>query len=335
MLSMFQEIKPVVILCGHAGPIANLEICFPAANSEDGKNDYLSSVSVNSSSSDYGALIIVCTDGVLCIWSRGSGHCRRKKKMPPWVGNPLVEQALPQNPKYVCVVCCFLDYVHLLDHQSVDSSEGGESLTDQDPQYQKCSKCTVVIVGSYTLAIVQTVFHGNLSIGFMAVVRPVEDMEKQSVLLSDSCGKLQCVSILTEPNSNGEHGTVVQRTSYVLEMNDSVEVSNERLQVVAFATSGQVLAHVYRTYCIFRLATSGTTIGDISFISNEFCPEEGFAQLHVIGGMFLESDDDATKMQKPITGLQKTLLFANQRSMLLPVVVNINSIEIRTECCLA
>ncbi|KAL6979541.1 hypothetical protein U1Q18_021202 [Sarracenia purpurea var. burkii] len=313
---MFQEIKPVAILCGHAAPIADLAICFPAANLADGKSDYLSNVSVNSSSSDYGALISVCTDGVLCIWSRGSGHCRRRRKMPPWVGNPLVAQAMPQNPRYVCVACSFIDSVHLLDHQLADSSEGGESLMDKDPQYQKPSKCTVVIVDSYTLSIVQTVFHGNLSIGmlrFMAVVRPVEDMEKQSVLLADSCGKLQCVPILKEPNSNGEHGTAVQRTSYVSEMNDSVEVSNEGLQVVAFSTSGQVLAHVYRTYCIFRLAASGTTIGDISFVNNELCPEEGSAQSHVIGGMFLESDDDATKIVETQYGLAENFVVWNNK----------------------
>ncbi|CAL5356183.1 unnamed protein product [Camellia sinensis] len=286
-----QEIKPVALLCGHAAPIADLGICFPTVYSGDVKIDHLSNVSANSNSVDYGALISVCTDGVLCVWSRGSGHCRCRRKMPPWVGSPSLIRSFPENPRYVCVAACFVDAVNSVDHQL--SPEGGEASVDRDPLHRKPSKCTVVIVDSYTLTIVQTIFHGNLSIGplrFMSIVSRVEDMEKQSVLLGDSYGKLQCVPILKEPNSDSETGTALQKNSYNLEMTDWVEGSSEGLQVVT--TRGQVLAHVYRTYCIFRLVASGNTIGEISFVNNnQLCLEEGSAQLYVIGGMFLERDE--------------------------------------------
>lgn len=293
MFVMCQEIKPVAMLCGHAAPIADLGICFPTVNSGDGQIGYLSDVLVNSDSAVSGALISACTDGVLCVWSRDSGHCRRRRKMPPWVGSPSVVRALPKNPRYVCVAACFVDSVHLFDHQSLESSEGGEAAMDRDPQNREPSKCTVAIVDSYTLTVVQTIFHGNLQIGplrFMAIVPPVEGTEKQSVLLGDTYGKLQRVSMLKEPNSDSEKGTALHKNSYNFEMTDWAEDSSEGLQVLAFDTSGQVLAHVYRTFCIFRLAVSGCTIGEISFVNNLLCFEEGSAQLHVIGGVFLASN---------------------------------------------
>ncbi|KAI8546278.1 hypothetical protein RHMOL_Rhmol07G0104800 [Rhododendron molle] len=288
-----QEIKPVAMLCGHAAPIADLGICFPTVNSGDGQIDYLSDVLVNSDSAVSGALISACTDGVLCVWSRDSGHCRRRRKMPPWIGSPSVVRALPKNPRYVCVATCFVDSVHLFDHQSLESSEGGEAAMDRDQRNREPSKCTVAIVDSYTLTVVQTIFHGNLQIGplrFMAIVPPVEGTEKQSVLLGDTYGKLQRVSMLKEPNSDSEKGTALHKNSYNFEMTDWAEDSSEGLQVLAFDTGGQVLAHVYRTFCIFRLAISGRTIGEISFVNNILCFEEGSAQLHVIGGMFLASN---------------------------------------------
>ncbi|GFZ01461.1 transducin/WD40 repeat-like superfamily protein [Actinidia rufa] len=240
-----------------------------------------------------------------------SGHCKHRRKMPPWVGSPSVLRPLPRNPRYVCVAYCFIDAIHLVDRQFLESSEGGEASTDKDPQYWKPSKCTVVVVDTFTLTIVQTIFHGNLSIGplrFMAVVPPVEDMEKQSVLLGDSYAKLQRVQILKETNSDGVYGTPLHN----LEMADWAEDSSEGLQVVAFATSGKVLAHIYTTYCIFRLVASGTTIGQISFSNDQLFHEEGSGQSNVIGGMFLESDD-AMKMLETKDSIAENFAVRNNR----------------------
>lgn len=115
----------------------------------------------------YGELISACTDGVLCVWSRGSGHCRRRRKLPPWVGSPCIVRTLPTSPRYVCIGCCFID------PRSIDSFEGGEASADKGRNHGKHSKTTVVIVDTHGLTIVQTVFHGNLSIGrldFMDIV---------------------------------------------------------------------------------------------------------------------------------------------------------------------
>lgn len=285
------DIKPIAMLCGHAAPIAGLGICLPAAISGNEKIGDSSNVVPNSYSVNYGELISACTDGVLCVWSRGSGHCRRRRRMPPWVGSPSMVQPLPDNPRYVCVAC---DSGHLFDHQSLDSTEGGESLVNKELEHRKPSKCTVVIVDSYSLTIVQTVLHRTLSSGplrFMSVILPVGDMEKQSVLMVDSFGKVQYVPIFKDSDPSGINWTGVQKVPSQLEMTDWVDMSNEGALLVAFAIHGQVLALVYKTYCIFKLVEGGTTIGEISFLHDHLCLEDSACQSQVVGGMFLESDD--------------------------------------------
>ncbi|KAK3020200.1 hypothetical protein RJ639_046832 [Escallonia herrerae] len=288
-----RDLKPMAVLCGHAAPIADLGICFPASVLGDEKIDDSSNVATNSNSVKYAALISACTDGVLCVWSR-SGHCRRRRKVPPWVGSPSMIRPLPENRRYICVACCFVDSAQQLDRQSPDSTEGAEVLANTELLHSKPLKCTVVVVDSYTLSIVQTVFHGNLSIGplkYMSVIMSVEDVEKQSVLMVDSSGKGQCVSVLKDTDPNAENLTTLRKSSSQQELTDWLDDSKERGPVVAFATCGQVLALVYRSCCVFRLVDGGITVGEISFLDDELNSESNCSQSHVIGGMFLDSDD--------------------------------------------
>ncbi|KAL2547654.1 Transducin/WD40 repeat-like superfamily protein [Forsythia ovata] len=282
-----QEIKPIAMLCGHAAPIADLRICFPAAGAGNGKSNNPSNVLSNSNS--VGALISACTDGVLCIWSRAMGHCKRRRKLPPWVGSPSMLQPLPENGRYVCIACCFGDY----DHLSLDPVEEAATLVDKESQQGKPSKYTVVIVDSYTLTIVQTIFHGNLSIGplkSLAIIVSNGEMEKWSVMIIDSFGKVQYLPILKNFDSKGETLSGTPEDSAHLEVMDCADGSKEKGLLVTFAKCGQVIALVYRTYCAFRLVDDHTILGKISFLDDQLCLG---GKSHVVGGMFL-GDDEAT-----------------------------------------
>ncbi|KAJ0106075.1 hypothetical protein Patl1_17635 [Pistacia atlantica] len=277
------EIKPVAMLCGHAAPIADLGICYPTVvPGEDSSN-----VTENSCL-DNGALISACADGGLCVWSRSSGHCRRRRKLPPWVGSPSIVCTLPLSPRYVCIGCCFDDASRLSDHHSFDSVEGDEV------QNRKPPKCAVVIVDTYGLTIVQTVFHGNLSIcnlKFMAVVSVGEDREKHSALMVDSFGRLQLVPISKESQPDGEGGTRLHKSSSQLDMAAWADGVVEGGRLVSVATCGNIIALVFKDRCIFRLLESGSTIGEISFVDSHFCLVGDSAHSYVIGCMFLESGD--------------------------------------------
>ncbi|KAL8263850.1 hypothetical protein R6Q59_021980 [Mikania micrantha] len=267
------DIRPVAILCGHTAPISDMGICFPASTLGDEKTRDSSNVTPNSSSVNYGSLMSACTDGVLCVWGRDTGHCSRRRKMPAWAGSPYMVQSLPENKRYVCVACRFIDSVNPLDHDFIEYAE---------PQSNKPSRCTIVVIDSYTLTVVQTVFRGTLSIGpfkFMSFVTPVGDMEKESVLIADSFGNFQCVSLLKDTDKNEDITDDSQTTSCHLESSFWLQDSSEGEVLISYAASGQVLAILYKTQCVFKLVDGSAKIGEILLFDDD-----------VAGCMFLGSD---------------------------------------------
>ncbi|XP_062074431.1 uncharacterized protein LOC133778502 [Humulus lupulus] len=314
------EFKPTAMLCGHAAPIAELDICNPVVVSGNAGHKYLSNNSTANSSSDTyggGALISACSDGVLCVWSRGSGHCRRRRKLPPWVGSPSIVRTLDSKPQYVCISCCFTDAVHLLDHNSVDSAGLGDVSADSESQNKKGPKCTVVIVDTYTLTIVQTVFHGNLSIGslkFMAVVSLNKEEEKHSVLLSDSFGRLQMLPIEKDLQEEKERDAGLPKSSSQLEMNVWADGISEGGLIMSMKICRNIIAFVLKSQCIFKLLDRGTTIGEISFIDNFLC-EDGDSTSHIAGCMFLKREDDNNMLniEEPYEIYEKEFAVWNNR----------------------
>ncbi|KAK4435409.1 hypothetical protein Salat_0704300 [Sesamum alatum] len=231
------EMRPVAMLCGHAAPIADLGICSPIGASENGKLTNSSNGPLVPNSVNCESLISACSDGVLCVWSRSSGHCRRRRKIPPWAGSPFMIRPLPDNRRYVCITCSFVSQ----EHELLDSVEGTESSVDRELQNPNPSKCTVIIIDSFTLTIVQTVFHGNITIGplkSMAVVLPSEDMEKQSVMIIDSFGKVLYLPIVKDTDPKVQNVPVVPKDSSIAEVMDWTDDSIEKGSVLAFSKCG-------------------------------------------------------------------------------------------------
>lgn len=281
-----QEIRPVAMLCGHASPIADLEICFPLEPSGNEKLTSSSDVPLHPHSVRCGALISAGTDGVLCVWSRVSGHCRRRRKLPPWTGSPFMIRALPYNKRYVCITCTFINQ----GQYSTDSVEGHEPLADIEVQNPNPSKCAVIIVDSFTLAVVQTVFHGNVCIGPLkstAVVFTSEDMETKSVMIIDVFGKALYIPINKDFDLKGQTAPVVSNDFSNLEVMEWADESKEKEPLMAFAKQGCVLALVHRTYCTFRQAHNGIVFGKLSFTVDQLCFED---KVYVIGGKFLKDE---------------------------------------------
>ncbi|GMH22679.1 hypothetical protein Nepgr_024522 [Nepenthes gracilis] len=289
-----QEIKPIAILCGHAAPIADLGFCYPLLASADGIVDHTSDIATNFSGSDSGALVSACRDSVLCVWSSRSGYCRRRRKLPPWVGSPSVVRTLPANPRYVCIACCFIDAFHATDNDYVDPTVGNEHPGDRELN-RKPSKSAIVIVDSYTLTIIQTVFHGNLSIGplkFMVVVRPIDD-KKQFVLVGDQFGQLQLIPLLKDSNLDVEAVTELHNRFTHVKTTTCGNVSPEGGLVLSIATTKLILGLLYRTNCVVLLM-DGTVIGCITFENSLLSSASDLTQSHPVGGIFLQSDDSDT-----------------------------------------
>ncbi|XP_043717014.1 uncharacterized protein LOC122665016 isoform X2 [Telopea speciosissima] len=216
--------------------------------------------------------------------------------MPPWVGSPSTVRTLPSSPRYVCIACCVVDSVHTLHHHSEDRIEEGEPSFDRESLHRKASsKCVVVIVDSYSLNIIQTVFHGNLSVGplkFVAIVPAFQDIEKESVIMVDAMGKVQSVMISSESDPDGEGRTGLQKSSSSHSgISDWVhDEFVERGQVISVATHGKLLVLIYKTKCIFRLLDDGHTLGEISLLDTPLCDNGPSTQSYLTGGMFLYGD---------------------------------------------
>ncbi|KAL5984766.1 hypothetical protein ACLOJK_041388 [Asimina triloba] len=284
----------MAMLCGHATAIVGLEICTPIAR----HGQIQSSHSLNSTPAGSTALMSACADGVLCVWSRGSGHCRRRRKLPPWVGTPSLLSSLPLSTQYVCVACNFADAVH----HSAETAEMGNDAhlqsditSDKEMHPKRTSGCAIVIVDSCTLNIVRTIAHGSFSVGtlkFMAVVPSCKDSGTQSVVVVDMLGKMQLISI-PESDPNGEPTSVLQRSSShagPLTESENLQVDGLLgLQAVSISANGKLLALVFRTQCIFKSMIDMTTIGVIYLTGSSLCDDGLLTQACPIGGMFLHS----------------------------------------------
>ncbi|WCJ26372.1 Transducin/WD40 repeat-like superfamily protein [Euphorbia peplus] len=307
------EIKPVAMLCGHAAPIADLAICSPVVVSGDDKERHnLSNASETSVSGTRGALISVCTDGVLCVWSRSSGHCRRRRKLPPWVGSPSIVCTMPTSSRYVCIGCCSSDATQLSSRRFVNSYEGDEVSADKEFDHIKPLKCAVVIVDTYSLTIVQTVFHGNSAIGplkFMDVVLLGEDGENHSVFMADLYGRVQLVPILNDSNLDGEGASQLRENSQLQIWGSGMSGG----QIVSIATSGNLIALVLKKSCIFRLLSSDSTIGEIPLLDNLLLNNDNSTQLSVIGAFFFGSGDaeKSQTSQEPYDCFEDNLVLWN------------------------
>ncbi|XP_051151398.1 uncharacterized protein LOC127265582 isoform X2 [Andrographis paniculata] len=191
---------------------------------------------------------------------------------------------LLKNRRYVCIACSFTQETQLLK-----MVEGDESSADRDLQNSNSSKYTVLIMDSSTLTIVQTVFHGNAPIGplkSMAVVLPSQDMEKQSVMMIDSFGKVLHLPIM-DSDQKRQNVPAAPKDCSISEVTDWADDSVERVSLVAFAKCGHVLALVHSSLCTFRQVSDGTVFGKISFLDSQLCSED---ESYVIGGVFVEGD---------------------------------------------
>ncbi|CAL9771655.1 unnamed protein product [Musa acuminata subsp. burmannicoides] len=258
-LSAGREIRPVALLCGHAAPISDLAACSPAGSSLPAA----------------AALLSACADGVLCVWTAGSGRCRRRRKLPPWSGTPLLLSPLPLSPRYVCVFCT--------------SADSAGHHANEGP------KCAVVVVDSWSLNVLRTVFHGGLPIGpvkSMVVVPVAEDggKKRQDAILVDGHGKTKFLTV-SESDDDDQEGTILQRGSS-LEAVPSVsgETSEAQATAVAVTGDGKLLALVLENYCVFKSVNDGITVGEIYLDGSPLCNENYTKKSQLVGGMFLKKD---------------------------------------------
>ncbi|GAB2220547.1 hypothetical protein Droror1_Dr00008207 [Drosera rotundifolia] len=254
--------------------------------------DQSSDIVTKGTDGDCGALISACTDGVLCVWSRRSGHCRRRRKLPPWVGSPSILQRLPTNPRYVCIASCVGEASHTAYQADTNDIDALPEVLGDPELIRKHAKSVIVIVDSYTLSITETIFHGNSLIGplkFMAFLEPAHYVRK--IVLADSVGHLQLISPLQDSDLDAE--PVSSQSSSNVKISNIGNVSQLE-PVVSITTNGSILGVLHRTHCFFMLMPSGTVFGRISFENSTLCPGYGTSESYAVGCTFLHCGNVST-----------------------------------------
>ncbi|KAG9445500.1 hypothetical protein H6P81_011628 [Aristolochia fimbriata] len=288
------EIWPTALLCGHEAAVTGLEICtlFPIHRERDKVID------ISSTEAGIGtALISVCLDGVLCVWSSGTGECKQRKKMPSWVGTPAAISALPTHPHYVCIACNYIDNSSSLaaaDSASLDTGVldvQNEKVIADTTVHKRTSKCVVLIVDSCNLTIIGNVLSGSMCIGpiiFMAAVPSMVDVEKQSVVMVDAVGTIQSAVVLVMSDKQNVEVVGVGQNNWGNgeTHSDAYSLHAAEVEAVSVSVNGKLLAVILRNLCIFKLLSTGTCIGQISITETLFY-DLSSQPSYFVGGSFL------------------------------------------------
>lgn len=298
----------MAMLCGHTAAIADLAICTPVAAQGD---DELRSSIVRSSVSSacYASLLSACIDGVLCVWSRGSGNCRRRRKLPPWAGTPCMVSSLPMSRRYVCISCYSADSpVYSSSSHAAGPLEGydrDETGVEREIHHRKASKCAVVIVDSYTLTIVRTVFRGGLSIGSLESMRIVPDLtngRQDVVAIADALGKVQLMDLPTEYDQEGEGEVGGQKRSSSEAVTLALRGSSlDEANAVSVAPHGTFLVLIYATHFIIKSLLDGDIVEKTDLGNSSLCTEDPFGA-HLSGCTFFQNEKHATILESKDAG---------------------------------
>ncbi|XP_057824164.2 uncharacterized protein LOC131036328 isoform X2 [Cryptomeria japonica] len=292
-LSSQQEIWPVAMLCGHTVSIAGLAICTPG---NDHKETH-SLVDKSSPSEISEALISACVDGVLCTWSSLSGHCRRRRKMPPWVGSVSVLSCLPSSRRYVCIACTCVNAGQAQTwHASeviADRNAGAstkEATLDGEGILKKMAKCAIVIIDSLNLNIVKVIFHGFLSIGTvnsMAIVPDMMTERTELVMVSDLFGRIQYFELNEENITATEAAKNSEKSDHThVSTIDSTNANLDGASIVSIAPNGKLVLLIYKSQWIVKSSKGGVLI-DESCVDSLLCRKCPSGPPFLIGGMFL------------------------------------------------
>ncbi|XP_078443078.1 transducin/WD40 repeat-like superfamily protein isoform X2 [Wolffia australiana] len=243
----FQDLRPAAMLCGHTAEIADLALCIPTANPS------------NENSSCH-CLISASINGELCVWTGDSGYCRRRRRLPDWVGTPCIISSLPLSPRYVCLLCYSTN-----TPLPSSCSYAGWSLEDNVADYTEAErknhhlndlKSSVVILDSLSLSAIRVFTHSGFSIGSnpsMGVVPNLENGRKDVLAIANQFGEVILMSLPAEFNEEGEEGTGNPKLLSSETVSSTVsENLLEKATAVSLSECGTLMLLVYSTYFLVK-----------------------------------------------------------------------------------
>ncbi|CAM6033085.1 unnamed protein product [Sphagnum compactum] len=307
---LISEIWPVSLLCGHTAEIAALEACNPDDACEPtehiASSSYASTIRTKFDTDYYNksgrAVISACIDGGVCTWDALTGRCRRRRHLPPWVGQPCAVSALPKSPRYVIIACNGT-------HVSLRHADAATKTTESGPESTPAGsgekagrgsgiKNSLVIVDTATLSVLHVLNNCALSVGPIAAMVVVpehasKDHPTYSVIVCDLLGRLKVCSGVSvdqgKPGLGGPKGDMLEEANS--EQNDCVggmSSLSEVAEALSFSPDGLLLLLVLQSKWVIRSVSHGGIVAESAGIG---AMQHGLKELAVLsectGGCFL------------------------------------------------
>ncbi|CAK9231339.1 unnamed protein product [Sphagnum troendelagicum] len=307
---LMSEIWPVSLLCGHTAEIAALEACNPDDACEPtehiSSSSYASTIRTKFDTDYYNksgrAVISACIDGGVCTWDALTGRCRRRRHLPPWVGQPCAVSALPKSPRYVIIAC---NGTHVSLRHADAATKNTESGPESTPagSGEKAGrgsgiKNSLVIVDTATLSVLHVLNNCALSVGSIAAMVVVPEHASKfhptySVTVCDLLGRLKVCSGVSvdqgKPGLGGPKGDMLEEANS--EQNDCVggmSSLSEVAEALSFSPDGLLLLLVLQSKWVIRSVSDGGVVAESAGIG---AMQHGLKELaglsECAGGCFL------------------------------------------------
>lgn len=296
-----QELWPMASLCGHAAAITDLVTCKINEVKEKRSHDSLDDKNLPypyGMSNACEIVVSVCLEGWLCAWDSLTGRCRRRRKLPPWVGKPSRMITLPKGQRHVCISC---DGSHLSFPRSSsinDGDNGIRSLVDNArtmalEKYGGINnnmRATVLVVDASTLCVLQVVYNGFVGIGpVKSIVAVPVGGRMHKVMVSDQFGRIRTWAV--DEGRHGKYESGNELSEQVIPSSHKRNVGNmENTQTISFSSDGVYLLLVFSSYWVILLTENQSTILESANLELKSSMPDNFFW---VGGFFLVGSSDS------------------------------------------
>lgn len=150
---------------------------------------------------------------------------------------------------------------------------------------------SVLVVDARTLAVLQTAFHGTLSVATpRAIAVCGGGDEAVSVVLADAQGRAQAVPVVEGAAVEGDSPRRLSVSS--VSSVASAETADGRVEALALSHDGKIVALVLKTRCLLKCVADGAMLGEVSLLGTSlFKADKADDNGCTVGGFFLRGEE--------------------------------------------
>ncbi|MCO5608274.1 hypothetical protein L7F22_062480 [Adiantum nelumboides] len=283
----------MALLCGHTASIVALVTC----GLDEMKRTGGEAAHVSMTNRDFcepsscEVIVSGCSDGWLCAWDCMTRRCRRRRKLPQWLGSLNSMTSLSGTKRYVAVACDGCDS-RITTTDEVDTNmknlvDNARIAWERFGSTHKNSKITIVIVDTSVLGVVQVVCSDLCGIGPVRAIAAVPEADIfHKIMIIDHAGHIPKWKVSLKVK--GMEGTAAgeeDRHLTALPIQDKTETV-EDAKTVCFSPDGSIVLLVFGAKWVTVLTEDQSVVhqflkeeskhGNADWAGGLFFPASGF-----------------------------------------------------------